>query len=116
MYQKKRISVAFRRKNSISLSSINLDDQIIIDVDKFKFVEQHENPVEIYIAIVNSVSLNMGTLAPLPLKEGGVLEVPLYLILAHPYFVGPGVQHLADIIKKSVSITCGTSILEAVKI
>ena len=46
--------------------------------------------------------LRIGTLKPLPLREGGVSEVPLYLILANPDFAGPGVKRLAEIIKKSV--------------
>lgn len=44
--------------------------------------------------------LKAGILAPLPLQEGGVIEVPLYLILANPDFVGEGVNHLAKIIKE----------------
>ncbi len=46
--------------------------------------------------------LKMGILRPLKLREGGTLEVPLYLILANPDFVGSGVKHLAEIIKEAV--------------
>ncbi|MGB4498832.1 MAG: LysR family transcriptional regulator [Methylococcaceae bacterium] len=44
--------------------------------------------------------LKAGVLLPLPLREGGIIEVPLYLILANPDFVGAGVKHLAKIIKE----------------
>lgn len=47
-----------------------------------------------------SEQLESNILAPLPLKEGGVIEVPLYLILANPDFVGPAVKHLAEIINQ----------------
>ena len=46
--------------------------------------------------------LRAGLLRPLPLAEGGVREIPLYLVLANPDFSGPGVRRLAEIIKKSV--------------
>lgn len=46
--------------------------------------------------------LRAGTLRPLPLREGGTREVPLYLILANPDFAGPGVRHLAEIIREAV--------------
>lgn len=46
--------------------------------------------------------LKTGLLKPLPLREGGTREVPLYLILANPDFVGPGIRRLAEIIKESV--------------
>jgi len=46
--------------------------------------------------------LQSGILKPLPLREGGILEAPLYLILANPDFAGPGVRRLAEIIKESV--------------
>ncbi len=49
-----------------------------------------------------SEELKTGILAPLPLRKGGVLEVPLYLILANPDFIGTGVAHLAKIIRESV--------------
>jgi DNA-binding transcriptional LysR family regulator len=51
--------------------------------------------------------LKAGLLKPLPLREGGTREVPLYLIFANPDFAGPGVQRLAEIIRESVK-TCGT--------
>lgn len=46
--------------------------------------------------------LKIGILRPLQLREGGTLEVPLYLILANPDFVGSGVKRLAEIIKEAV--------------
>jgi len=46
--------------------------------------------------------LKTGLLRPLPLREGGTLEVPLYMILANPDFVGPGVRRLTEIIRESV--------------
>jgi DNA-binding transcriptional LysR family regulator len=46
--------------------------------------------------------LQAGTLRPLPLREGGTREVPLYLILANPDFAGPGVRRLAEIIRELV--------------
>lgn len=46
--------------------------------------------------------LKTGILKPLALREGGVIEVPLYLILANPDFAGPGVRRLAEIIRSSV--------------
>ena len=46
--------------------------------------------------------LRTGMLRPLPLREGGTREVPLYLVLANPDFAGPGVRRLAEIIRKSV--------------
>jgi DNA-binding transcriptional LysR family regulator len=47
--------------------------------------------------------LDAGILKPLPLREGVMREIPLYLILAKPEFSGPGVKRLADIIKTAVS-------------
>jgi len=46
--------------------------------------------------------LKTGLLKPLPLREGGTLEAPLYMIFANPDFVGPGVKRLAEIIRESV--------------
>jgi DNA-binding transcriptional LysR family regulator len=43
--------------------------------------------------------LDQGILRPLPLRKGGVREIPLYLIVANPDFAGPGVKRLAEIIK-----------------
>jgi DNA-binding transcriptional LysR family regulator len=48
------------------------------------------------------VELQTGLLKPLPLQEGGVREIPLYLVLANPDSAGPGVKRLAEIIKQSV--------------
>ncbi|WP_254773284.1 LysR family transcriptional regulator [Nitrosospira sp. Nsp13] len=46
--------------------------------------------------------LRTGMLRPLPLREGGTREVPLYLVLANPDFAGPGARRLVEIIRKSV--------------
>jgi DNA-binding transcriptional LysR family regulator len=46
--------------------------------------------------------LRAGLLKPLPLREGGTREVPLYMIFANPDFAGPGVNRLAEIIRESV--------------
>lgn len=46
--------------------------------------------------------LQKGILKPLPLREGAMREVPLYLILASPDFAGPGIKRLAEIIRESV--------------
>lgn len=43
--------------------------------------------------------LQTGILKPLPLREGGTREIPLYLILANPELAGPGVRRLAEIIR-----------------
>lgn len=45
--------------------------------------------------------LKAGLLKPLPLREGGILEVPLYLIMANPDLAGPGVRRLAEIIRET---------------
>lgn len=45
--------------------------------------------------------LRSGLLKPLPLREGAIREVPLYLILANPDFAGPGVRRLAGLLKES---------------
>lgn len=47
--------------------------------------------------------LNSGILRPLRLREGGVRELPLYLIMANPDFAGPGVRRLADIIQEEAA-------------
>jgi len=46
--------------------------------------------------------LETGILKPLPLKEGGTREIPLYLVIANPDFAGPGIRRLTEIIKSSV--------------
>lgn len=46
--------------------------------------------------------LRAGVLKPLPLREGQIREVPLYLIMTDPDFAGPGVRRLAEIIRASV--------------
>lgn len=45
--------------------------------------------------------LKTGLLRPLSLREGGTMEVPLYMILANSDFVGPGVKRLAEIIRET---------------
>ena len=52
--------------------------------------------------------LRTGMLRPLPLREGGTREVPLYLVLANPDFAGPGVRRLTEIIRKSVEEECAS--------
>lgn len=52
--------------------------------------------------------LQSGLLKPLPLREGGVIEVPLYLILTNPDFSGPGVIRLAEIIKEGCQVKAQT--------
>jgi len=49
--------------------------------------------------------LETGLLKPLPLKEGGTREIPLYLVIANPDFAGPGIRRLTEIIKSSVEGT-----------
>lgn len=49
--------------------------------------------------------LQTGLLKPLALRAGGIVEVPLYLILANPDCAGPGVLHLANIIKAAAADT-----------
>jgi DNA-binding transcriptional LysR family regulator len=46
--------------------------------------------------------LQKGLLKPLPLREGAIREVSLYLIIVNPDFAGPGVKRLAEIIRGSV--------------
>lgn len=50
--------------------------------------------------------LAAGTLAPLPMKEGGRREVQLFLVLADPDFAGPGALRLAEILRNSVHREC----------
>ncbi|MEC4747202.1 LysR family transcriptional regulator [Methylomicrobium sp. Wu6] len=52
--------------------------------------------------------LETGLLKPLSLREGGIIEVSLYIILANSDFVGPGVRRLAEIIRESVQ-PCNTA-------
>jgi len=44
--------------------------------------------------------LRAGVLKPLPLKQGHIREIPLYLILANPDFAGSGVRCLANILRE----------------
>lgn len=50
--------------------------------------------------------MRQGLLKPLPLREGGVRKVPLYLILADPDFAGPGARRLMEILRSSVHREC----------
>ncbi len=45
--------------------------------------------------------LQSGQLKALPLREGGVRTLPLYLIYARPDFAGPGVKRLAEILMQA---------------
>ena len=45
--------------------------------------------------------LATGSLQPLPLQEGAIREIPLYLIMPHSDFAGPGVKRLAGLLKES---------------
>ncbi len=45
--------------------------------------------------------LATGLLKPLPLQEGGVLEIPLYLMMTRSDFAGPGVKRLASLLQAS---------------
>lgn len=45
--------------------------------------------------------LATGRLKPLPLLEGAIREIPLYLIVTHSDFAGPGVRRLATLLKES---------------
>ena len=47
-----------------------------------------------------------GRLKPLPLREGKERWVDIYLIVADPDFAGPGVKHLAEIIRERVKTAC----------
>ena len=45
--------------------------------------------------------LSDGLLKPIPLKEGGIREIPLYLMIANPEIAGSGVKRLVEIIKEA---------------
>ncbi|HEY8015499.1 MAG TPA: substrate-binding domain-containing protein, partial [Dongiaceae bacterium] len=47
-----------------------------------------------------------GLLKPLPLREGGVRPIQLYLVLADPDFAGPGARRLIEILRASVHREC----------
>jgi DNA-binding transcriptional LysR family regulator len=47
--------------------------------------------------------LQAGILKPLNLREGGKIEVPLYLVVANADLAGPGVRRLAAIFKETVN-------------
>lgn len=50
--------------------------------------------------------LASGTLAPLPLREGGERWADLYLVFADRDYVGPGARRLAEIIRGAVAERC----------
>jgi DNA-binding transcriptional LysR family regulator len=50
--------------------------------------------------------LNAGSLKPLPMREGGVTEVALYLVYADRDDAGPGVRRLAEIIREDTAAAC----------
>lgn len=50
--------------------------------------------------------LDRGELVPLDLREGGERFVQLYLVLAAPDFVGPGVARLAEVVRDGVAREC----------
>ena len=50
--------------------------------------------------------LASGTLAPLPLREGGERWADLYLVFADRDYAGPGARRLADIIRGCVAEQC----------
>ncbi|MGR9117525.1 MAG: substrate-binding domain-containing protein [Gammaproteobacteria bacterium] len=43
-----------------------------------------------------------GLLKPLPLQEGSIREIPLYLIVTRSDFAGPGVQRLAAMLREAM--------------
>ena len=53
--------------------------------------------------------LAQGTLKPLPMREGGVRHVEMYLMFADRDAAGPGVLRLAQIIREGVSQLCGAA-------
>ncbi len=53
--------------------------------------------------------LESGRLAPLPMREGGERRMSLYLVVADPDFVGPGVARLAQIIREGVASECAAA-------
>lgn len=50
--------------------------------------------------------LDSGRLKKLPLREGSVRSVQLYLVLADPDFAGPGTRRLADMIRQAAASEC----------
>lgn len=49
--------------------------------------------------------LATGLLKPLPLQEGAIREIPLYLILTRLDFAGPGVRRLANVLQAASLIS-----------
>lgn len=50
--------------------------------------------------------LAAGSLAPLPMREGGERYLQLYLVVADADFVGPGVSRLATLLRAAVAREC----------
>jgi DNA-binding transcriptional LysR family regulator len=50
--------------------------------------------------------LAAGVLKPLPLREGGAREAPLFLAFADPEFPGRDAARLADIIRTRAALAC----------
>lgn len=85
---------------------------VTVDVDQRWTVSQIATSIE---AVSNSYGfawlpeahiqkeLEGGILKPLPLKEGAVREIPLYLIVTRSDAAGPGVQRLAAMLKEAAA-------------
>jgi DNA-binding transcriptional LysR family regulator len=56
--------------------------------------------------------LERGVLAPLPMRDGGERRLTLYLVVADPDFVGPGVARLAELIREGVARECAAACTE----
>jgi DNA-binding transcriptional LysR family regulator len=53
--------------------------------------------------------LDSGVIAPLPMREGSERFITMYLVIADPDFVGPGVSRLAQIIREGVASQCAAA-------
>jgi DNA-binding transcriptional LysR family regulator len=53
--------------------------------------------------------LESGRLAPLPLAEGAVRYVSLYLIVADADLAGPGTRRVAEILRERTASACETA-------
>jgi len=53
--------------------------------------------------------LESGVIAPLPMREGSERFITMYLVIADPDFVGPGVARLAQIIREGVASQCAAA-------
>lgn len=82
---------------------------VTVDVDQRWTVSQIATSIE---AVANGYGfawlpevhirkeIETGLLKPLPLQEGSVREIPLYLIITRSDFAGPGVQRLAAMLRE----------------